>query len=610
MALNIPSSATPTQSQAKQMNQQPQQPQQPMSMGLPAFGLTTKLSTYGSGGEVYEKLFAAIQTKIKFLNEEMKTEEKYSVIKLLKQNAGLNYSAIVVSETLGGITAAHVLMVEKTGEYPEKLVENIAGTRYEIIRTPGDALDDRYISQAQAAVAESLKVELSTVIVVDGTLVPNEFEVTNESLVNDLINNTFNSIFAEVGNRVKNYQGFNLSSLISNNRNGKFFINLYFNGDDNNFFDQTGMPIRQDVCISLSYKLANAQNNKSINQGADVLEIVKTYGYIDFEFNGPVLQGNMMSPQKYLPNFIITHIESSVAPTPDILMMGVASVLAINEDMNWMQAFRPTTQKKNEVDYNDIGALNIEGNIENNPIGFGKKYDTKSKTFTIAELNKLVQTLVRPNLLVSIDIPKAGPDTWFTSVLHYIKFRNSKDAFDRVNNFVTNMTNGAYQPGNTPMFNETTNKIHGGYYKTKDGVKDVRHLGSYLAIANFINDTNQQPVLISQYTNTLYNSSIPSELRAAERKKFIDNMSNNSAVYKQYYDRVTFSGGFLMNLIGSMKSIGFAPIFSNLGAVNDMFVRRSTADFSSAMLQADARIIGQNNVYGGFYTGNNYTRTF
>lgn len=604
MAVNAPQSQTQAQT--------PRQPQQAqVSNGpLPAFGLTTKLSTFGSGGDTYEKLYAAIQAKVKYLNEEVKSEEKYSAIKMLKQNAGLNYSAIVVSETLSGITAAHVLMVEKTGDYPDKLTENIAGVRYEIVRTPADALDDRYILQAQQTVAETLKVDMSSVVVVDGTLVPNEFDVTSESLVNDLINNTFNAVHAEIGSRVRDYTGYNLSSLISNNRGGKFFVNLYFNSDDSNFFDQTGMPIRQDVCISLSYKQANNQNNKSINQGNDSIDIVKTYGYIDFEWTGPTLTGNMMTTQKFIPNFIITHIDSQVAPTPDILMMGVASVLALNEDMNWMQAFRPTPIKKNEIDYNDIGALNIEGNIENNPVGFGKKYDTKAKTYTISELNKLIQTLVRPNMMISIDIPKAGPETWYTSVLHYIKFRNSKEAFSRVNSYIATMTNGAFQAGNTAMFNDTTNKIHGGYYKTKDGVRDIRHLGSYLSVANHINDTNQQPVLISQYTNTLYNSSIPSELRAAERKKFIDNMSNNSAVYKQYYDRVTFSSSFLLNLIGSMKSIGFSPVFSNLGAVNDMFVRRSTSDFSNAVLAADARIIGQNNVFGGFYAGNNYTRTF
>lgn len=576
----------------------------------PQFGISTRLSAYGSGGEVFEKLYESIQKKIKFLNEEIKTEEKYSVIKLLKQNAGLNYSAIIVAETYNGVTAAHILMIEKTGDYPEKLIENIAGVRYEITRTPADALDDKYITQATQIVAETLKVDPSSIVIVDGTLVPNEFDVTNEALVSDLINNTLNSTHSEINIRVFDYKGVNISNLLSNNRNGKFYINLYFNPEEANFFDQTGMPIRQDICIALSYKVNNNQNNRSINQGNDVYDIVKTYGYIDFEWS-PIIVNNMAASQKFIPNFIITHIESSVAPTPDILMLGVASVLAINEDMNWMQAFRPTPGKKNEIDFNDIGALNIEGNIENNPSGFGKKYDTKSKTFTIAELNKYIQTLVRPNLMVSIDVPKAGPETWFTSVLQYIKFRNSKEAYNRVNEYISTLTNGIYQPGNFPMFVELSNKIHGGFYRTKDGIKDIRHLNCYLAVSNFIADTNQSPVLIAQYTNTLYNTSIPAELRCAERKKYIDEMSNKTAVYKQYYDRLTFSAGFLMNLVNSLKMAGFSPIFTNMGLINDMFQRRSTSDFSTALLGMDARILGQQNSYGSWLgMPYSYNRTF
>lgn len=587
------------------------QAQQAQATFIPTFGISSRLSAYGSGGEVFEKLFEKINDKVKLLNEEIKTEEKYACIKMLKQTYGLNYSAILVCETIGGVTSAHILMIEKTGDYPEKLIENIAGVRYEITRTPGDALDDKYITSAQQVVAESLKVELGSVIVTDGTLVPNEFDVTNDALVSDLVNNTFNAIHAENSIRVTDYTGVNLAQVIQNNRNGKFFVNLYFNSDDSNMFDQTGLPVRQDVCISLTYKVNQMGNNRSINQGNDTYEIVKTYGYLDFEFVGPSIVNGMMSSQKFVPNFVITHIDSPAAPTPDILMLGVASVVAMNDDMNWMQAFRSTPARKNEIDYNDIGALNVEGNIENNPAGFGKKYDTKSKTFDIAELNKFVQTLICPNILVSIDVPKAGPETWFTSVFQYIKFRGNKEAYSRVTNAIATMTNGVYQPGNIQMFHDAGNKIHGGFYRTKEGVKDVRHLSSYLAVANYISDTNQTPILISQYTNTLYNASIPSELRAAERRKFIDEMSNKTAVYKQFYDRMTFSAGFLMNLVTSLKAVGFSPAFSNMGAVNEMFIRRSTVDFGTAMLGTDARLMNANaNMFGGFYVPQSWNRTF
>lgn len=577
---------------------------------LPSFGISSRLNAFGSGGETFEKLHEAIKKRVDMLNDG-KADEKYAVVKLLREQAGLLYSGIILCETTGDVTAAHILMIEKTGEYPEKLTENINGVRYELVRTPADALDDRYVAQAQIAVGNSLNIDPASVVIADGTLVPNEFSVESDTQVDGLIRNAFNAVHSENAIRVKGYKGVNLANLIASSGNsGKFFVNMYFNGDKSNFLDQAGMPVRQDICIGLQYKANNFNNNRSVNQGNDTVDIVKTYGYIDFEWTGNAPVNGMPTSQRFVPNFVITHIEAGSAPTPDILMLGVASVLAINEEMNWMQAFRPGPGRKNEIDFNDIGALNIEGNLEASPTGYGKLYDTKSKAFTLVELNKLVQTLVRPNMMVSIDVPKAGPETWYTSVFHYIKFRNSKEAYMRVVDSIAELTNGVFQHGNFPIFADVTNKIHGGFYRTKDGFEDIRHLSSYLSVANFIASTNQAPAIISQYTNTLYNSSIPNELRAAERKKYIDEMSGGTAVFKQFYDRFTFTSGFLANLVTSLRAVGFKPLFSNMGVSNEMFLRRSTADFNGAMFGADLRLMGQNNIYGNFQGMNGYTRNF
>lgn len=583
--------------------------QKPMA-GPVTFGLSGRLANIGSGGEQYEKLFEQISKQIKVLNEDARGNEKYAVVKLLKQQWGLNYSGIVVCETVSSMTSAHVLMVEKTGDYPDKLVETVSGIRYEILRTPADALDTKYINAAQQAAAEICKTDIGNVSVADGTLVPAEFDVTSEALIGDLINNTLNATHSEIEIRVNDYKGMNLGQFVQQNPTGKFVIDMFYNGDDTVVYDQTGLPIRQDVCIVLSYKTNSGNVRQTVNQGSDKIEVVKTYGYIDFEFTGSTIVNNMMmSTQKFVPNFIITHIAASCAPTPDILMLGVASVFSLNEDLNWLQAFRPSATKKGDIDYNDIGALNIEGNLDQKPTGFSTRYNTKSKDFTIVELNKLVTTLVRPNLVVSMDLPKAGPETWYTAVLQYIRFRSSAPAYNRLMEALSTQTNGIFVPNNVTVFSDVTNKIHGGFYKSKDGYRDLRHLSSYLSFANYITDTNQNPILLQQYTNTLY-SSIQTELRAAERKKYIDEMSNKTAVVKQFYDRVTFNGEFMNNYVKSLKAAGFDPIFSNLGAQNDMFVRRSTVDFTSAMLGNNVRLMNSGNTFTGQFFNPMYNRNF
>lgn len=624
--------AVNTTNPASQTTQQPQQPpagnqqqfqgasatpytQSRTSQSMPVLGLSNALYTNGSGGEFYEKLFAKFVAKVKALKD-AGHDSTFNVLRMLKGTAGLHYSAIILAQTKGGVTAAHVLMVEKTGVYPDKLVENIAGVRYEIVRTPADALNDVYVEQARVTVSNVLKVAADTVTITDGTLVPSEFDIEQDTLTDELIVNTLYSTDVEIATRVYNFKGNNIAQTVQDNKNGKYQIAMYFSDEDAVFFDQTGMPVRQDICVALTFRKSGLQNERNLNVGEDTVEVVRTYGYIDFEYRGPQMINNngmmMPSTQKFTPNFVITHMDSSqYAMTPDIVMLGVASVAALNEDSHWMQAFRPQPQRKNETDYRDIGALNIQGNLEASPTGFGKRYNTKDKTTTPMEFNKFIQNLVIPGMSVSMDLPKAGPETWFTSVFQFIKFRGDEGAYKRVTGYMSHATNGAFQPNNMAMFQELSNKVMGGFYKEKGSYRDVRCLMDYLAVANYVTDTNQTPSLITQYTNTLYNALIPAELRAATRRTYLDDMSKKSAVIKQHYDRVTFSSTMLTAWINALRSIGFAPQPTNMGQSNDMFAKPSTADFSSAILGQDVRITGAgSNLYGGFQAQGFYNRSF
>lgn len=611
MALHTPNSA---QAQAAQQQAtQPQQGQQrmntPQTQPQSSFGMPSQLVGMGSGGETFEKIYSKIVAEVKRLNDDKVS--KISVCKLLKHTAGLNYSAIIVAETAEGITSAHALIIEKTGSYPERISDSYNNLRYEIVRTPADALDVKYINATQACVANYLKVAKDTVIVVDGTLVVNEFDAENEGSVQELLDNTLKATHSEVAIRAYDYRGTNLQEFIAQNKNGKFVVNLHFNSDDAVYLDQTGMPVRQDVCVVLSYKTGGNNFSRSVNQGDDSVEIVRTYGYIDFEFTGAQMYNNAMSTQKFVPNFIITHIQATTTPTPEIVMLGVVSVMSLNEDMNWLQAFRPTVTRKDMTDHNDVGALNVEGNIEMSPTGFGKRYDIKSKGATVEELNRLIQTLSRPTMMVSIDIPKAGPETWYTSLFHYIGEQKSVDAYKRLTDFLSFATGGVYATQGEAIFTDSMNKIHGGFYKTKDGYRDIRHLACYLGVANHVVDTNQPSQLVAQYTNTLYNTVVPAELRAATRREYIDNMSNKTAVYKQMFERRTFSAIFLAKWLGSLRAIGFDPVYSNSAAVNDMFVKRATANFQGAILNQDTRLMTtSNSMYNGWNAPGNYTRMF
>lgn len=564
--------------------------------------------------ETYNKIVNKFNNIITEINKDKKIGE-YKLVKIFKNEAGLNYSCIAVGliNNSKDQVYAHVLVVEKTGEFPSPLFETIQGTRYEIMRLPGDASDEKLVSSCKNKIAEIFNVSKERVVIVDTTLVPNEFNPDNDDMVNNLFYNTINACETEY--KINNEPNIiNVQNVIENYKNGKFIVNMVFN-DSELVKDATGMPVREDICLNLSFKIPSDGYRKSVNDSEKVINLIRVYGYIDFDWVQPVQTPMGITTQKFVPNFVITHIEPvDRLPSPELVLMGIACCNIINEDTNWLRAFRPAALKKNEIDYNDIGALNIEGNIENAPQGYGAKINTKNKEFSILELSTLVMKLVRPGFNLSIDLPQVSPDTWYTSMFTAASQQSSNNgAYARIVRFMDAMTSGAYSSETNneiiPIFTNSINKIHGGFFETRDGVKDIREVTSYLAVANHIAATNQSPMLLAEYTNTFYNYNIPPELRAANRKSIIESMVSR-VVYKQFYNRMTFNKRFLKAVISSLLRCGFAPNISNAFISNDIFQRRNSADISNSFIESDVRLISPGINYPGYNWGYGYNRTY
>jgi len=562
--------------------------------------------------EHFNKLYEKIDKKITEINKSAK-DYTYKVTKIFKYEEGLRYSGIAISANKDGVVYCHTLVIEKTGEYPEPYIVNFNDNmqRIEILRTPSDSFDATYEAYVRRIVAQEHNVSPDSVLSVDSTLIPNEFDYDSDEAVNQVLYNTTGAIDMEIYFHTTP-EFFNIQAVNKTYPNGKFVINMVFN-DNAIVKDAVGMPVREDICISLSYKIPSGNQNRSINNSEVVLNIVKVYGYIDFDFVAPIQTPMGVMTQKFVPNFVITHIEAvDLLPSPDILMLGIACVNIVNDDMNWLQVFRPRATKKGEINYNDIGALNIEGNIEGNPSGYGSLINTSSKEFTVLELNTLVQKLVRPGFSVSIDIPQMSPDTWYVSILQAANDPTS-NAYKRLINSIDGSTNGAFSSivGNQslPIFKNFMNKIHGGYFETRDRIHDIREITSYLAVANYIAHTGQNNSYLIEYTNSLYNINYAPEVRAAMRKRIIE-MINPRNVYKQMYSRYYFNAQFFKALVQSYIAAGFAPVFGSSTTSNDIFQRRSSADLNGAIIENDVRLMANNMMFPGYRGIQGYQRVY
>lgn len=593
-----------TQQQQQQQQATQQQAYQPpvLGMGMPSFGLSSVFGG-GDGGANFNKLATCLEEATKQINAAAINGSTYQVVKLLKDVHYLNYSGLVLVEKNKDVVVGHILIVEGTGNSPEPLVENTPMGKYNIIRTPADALDQPYVTAAINAVALQLRVPTDKVIIADGTLIPNEFDYDSEGLVNGIINNALLATNTEVAIRVDGYSGFNIRETQITNPKGQYVVNLHFNSSGKQYFDKTNMPIRQDICVELVYRTNVGHRNQSVNQGAaEAQTIVKTFGYIDFEYRGkqaPYM--GMQTSYQFMPNFIITGFDSgNLALTPDIMCLAIASCVTLSEQKRWLQAFKSTPARKGEIDFNDIGALNIEGNLENNPNGFGAMVNTKDAKFTLQDLNTLVDRHTYPNMIISIDLGKVNPEAWGTSVLYHAGIGEDVEANQRINNYLTTLTNGQYQ-NNAPIFVGNTNLIHGGFFIGKEGAVDIRYVSSYLGFANAINETKQNPQIIAGYTDSLYNDQLPAEIRASLRKDLITEEAGvNSLTIKQHYTRATFNGEWIGNMTNALAMAGFRPSLGMSSVSNDVFIQRSVANMGGAMLAPDLRITADSNVFGNY----------
>jgi hypothetical protein len=570
-------------------------------------------------GEYYDKLFNKAAAMIKAENES-KPGAKITLVRMPKQDSMLRYSCLMVAETSGGLTVAHVLIVEMTGEKPQPVVSTFGNRSIEFTMTPGDAMGDKLVTQAQRFVGQALNVPPETVTIADSTLVPNEFQVDSDMDVKRLLSGAVSAIDVEVAVSSKAYLGVNLRDKIGENRNGRFSIKYSFGSNDEAVLEANGLPVNSQVCVSVNYTIPQPRNSRDINGTVNTIEIVRVYGYVEFDVvNGTPRIGQYQNNglKTFSPNFVITDfVSKSAMLTPDILMLGVAACTSLNEEMNWLQSFRTTVLKKGEIDFADIGGLNLKGNMMGSPTMYGQRPKTKEKDFTMAQLYELVRELVNPFTRISIDVPMVSPSTWYMSVFGFASEASPRGeaAAKRIFNAMNVLTNGAYSSIRNGQainpFVGLTNRIHGGYYRSKSGIRDLRQITGVLPFSNYLVDTNQAPELVEGFISTLYNSSVSSDVRAAERKRYIDMMSENTAVYKQMFTRYTFRENFLLDVVSALNQVGFAPVQETTFGDNEIFQRRAFLPMDNSVLGAGVRITAMNSGFDyGTYNGS-YQRSF
>lgn len=556
----------------------------------------------GVGSEYYNKLKENLANIFKQANENVQI---YLIDMDNNNEPALAFSCLIVAAELKKVKesgiAYHIIVMEATGDKINPIYETINNQQVEILRYTSDAFDADLMAKAkermQRAFPNGPWVNTGAIVI------PANFNPEDKYSMHRLALNTGLANGTELEVMQPGFKDLNLATVVNEN---SLNINIQFNRRQ--IEDIVGNPMRSDFLVNFASVKKNAPRNLSVNAGGREQQISEVSGFIDLVWN-PVNQPNpfgyyanpqaMTQTQKYVARMVITNLASNFSYTPSSILLALATSLSLRDDNNWIQTFKPTPVSGQDIDIADIGALNIEANLSNEPNGYGSRIDTKSESFKLEDLGQLIGAFVSPGLVVSMDCPEVTGQSWYMD-LFAAAASGKAAAYDVLYDAAIRLTNGnidKYFPRGKPMFTDPFNFVHLGYWTDRHGNKrDIRDI-DHLAVCNLVGERN--PSVIRDFSDTYLRTNYPVPLRMHHRKKIISSLTNETAVFTGRALRVTFTAEFLSGLSNGIRDTGLSVAVNTPMTSNDFNNQRGVASFAGSALMAPGQTFMSAASFGG-----------
>lgn len=563
------------------------------------FGAPIASST---GSEYCRKLKDALVKAYKDADESM----QISIIDMDRSiETALSFSAVVICVRLTAAPAAgvayHTLILEATGPKLENILQTYNNQQVEVTRVTSDAFNDRLTAMVREKVSTAFRN--TPLLMVEGTVVPANFKPEDELAVQRLALNAGLACANDLLIRLPDFRDLNLAELVTD---GKLVINLAYQRQQQ--ADIVGNPMRADILVNFSSKKnIGGQDARyaAPNSGDVETRVSEVTGYVDLVWSpvspqvaNPWGANQLTATKKYIARGVITNLASNYAYTPASVLLALATFSTVREDNSWIQVFRPQATPEGEVDLADIGALNIDGNLMNDTSGFGVRINTKDSTFRLEDLGQLVAAMIQPGLMMSLDCPEVGPQSWYLSVFSMAS-TGHEGACNAIRVAANQLTNGKFSALFNPaedMFVDTNNRVHMGHWKdTRGNLRDIRDI-DHVAVCNLVGDRN--PMAIRQWSDTWLRTNVPLPMRLAERKRMISALTNETAVFTGFAQRVTFSAAFINALVTGIRQTNLpVQVISPLSGA-DFSNQRGIAGFGQSALLVPGTSMAQAQQYG------------
>lgn len=577
------SSVNSVNTQAPVMNAQTTQqavPSQPAlsfsNMGY-GFGLTRSKTD-----EALNKALSVFKEDIKKQIEERKLDPVFEVSLLAldaTKGTGVRFSGIIVATThkeIRDAVAIHTVVVEGSSDPIMPKIESARGVQYEVQITAGESIDRDYLAEVMKVVEKAYPG--FRVINADAQVLNRDFEYEDKNLVRSFVQNIILPTTTNLITSTGNFPELNLGRI---ERDSTLGVQRSFN--EGNSLDYSGNPVRTDIKVTMTSHTGQKNSNGSLNgqERTRVLGVVG--GYIDTVWvdEQNLQAANLVGPKpKFVARLVMTTLENQAMQTIPAQLLALSASMLLREGNNWFGYFTPRRQAAgaHRIDKRDVGALNIEGNMNDDPSGFDKMIDTKENGFDGIALQRLIMRLFVPGMYFTLRVSEAGTDTWYNSVFKAAADGNP-NAINAILAGANTLTNGNFQKfytsGASPVL-KNEDRVHMGHYTDSNGAKcDLADI-DYLAIMNLVG--RNDPTVGAAWSNTFYGTSEPLNVRLAARWKMINDVVGGTAVLTGYGRLVTFTNEFIDAFAKAVAATGLSirQIGGNDGS---LFQQRAGASF-------------------------------
>lgn len=549
------------------------------------------------GSEFYTKFKLALEEKYKNTDDALAVR----VLDLNKaEHTNLHFSALLVCTALKAAptkgVAYFVLLLEATGDEVPKAVMNFQQMHLERSRVSADAIDGQLLRLAEEKVAKAYGAN-TPIYNVSGMVVPRTVNVEDQKVLHRIAAAAGVAGATELFTREKDYRPLNLKTL---RNDGHLSIDMLLATDVVD--DAVGRPMRSDALINF-ISTKNRSNdplvNNSINTGDRDVVISSVSAFVELLWapmasaSNPYIPQNQQLTQKFAARAVITNLESAFNTTPGAILLGLSSALVMAQNANWLQLFVPRTTGASEIDLRDIGAINIKGNLGNDPSGNGPRIKTKSAEFSDVDLGNLATALIQPGLLFAVDCPDYGPQSYYMDLFKQASMGNT-DAIHLIYQEANELSGGEFAnlfSPTDPMFIDTNNRVHLGRWRDHQGrTRDIRDI-DLLAVSNLVGD--RSPDVIFDWSDTFLNQAKPLEMRLEAREKMLRALTGDSLELDGTAHRVTFSSKLIGALTQCIRSSNMQVRVTTPMDNKDFMRQHATATFVQAGLVSSAQPFAQ-----------------